>query len=154
VFAWAREADPSQPLTAGVWTGEYAGEKASAINRYQLQESDIITFHSYDPLPKLKQRVESLRGYRRPLLCTEYMARPNGSTFDPVLDYLKGQKIGAYNWGFVAGKSQTIYPWDSWQKAYTEEPRVWFHDIFRKNGTPYDAAEVAYIRKITGAAGR
>lgn len=33
------------------------------------------------------------------------------------------------NWGFVAGKSQTIYPWDSWKKTYTAEPELSFHDI-------------------------
>ena len=70
----------------------------------------------------MKQRVEALRRYGRPLLCTEYMARPHGSTFDPILPYLKEQKIGAYNWGFVAGKTQTIYPWDSWKKPYAGEP--------------------------------
>jgi hypothetical protein len=150
VFAWGRAVDPSQPLSSGVWTGDYEPGKASAMNRYQLEESDVITFHSYDPLPKLKERVAVLKGYGRPLLCTEYMARPNGSTFDPVLGYFKDEHIGAYNWGFVAGKTQTIYPWDSWQKAYTTEPKVWFHDIFRKDGSSYDPAEVAYIRKVTG----
>jgi hypothetical protein len=150
VFAWAREVDPVQPLTSGVWTGDYGPDRASPMNRYQLAESDIITFHSYDPLPKLKGQVKILRGYGRPLVCTEYMARPNGSTFDPVLGYFREEKIGAYNWGFVAGKTQTIYPWDSWQKPYNAEPKVWFHDIFRKDGTVYDPAEVAYIRKVTG----
>ena len=71
------------------------------------------------------------------MLCSEYMARPVGSTFDPVLAYLKQEHIGAYNWGFVAGKTQTIYPWDSWHKAYSSEPPVWFHDIFRPDGSPY-----------------
>jgi hypothetical protein len=63
---------------------------------------------------------------------------------------MKEQKVGAYNWGFVAGKTQTIYPWDSWQKTYTAEPPVWFHDIFRPDGTPYIPAEVEYIKKLTG----
>jgi hypothetical protein len=97
----------------------------------------------------LKKDVESLKRYKRPLLCTEYMARPVGSTFDPVMPYLKQERIGAYNWGFVAGKTQTIYPWDSWQKAYSSEPPVWFHDIFRPDGTAYDIKEVAFIRKVT-----
>jgi hypothetical protein len=151
VFAWAREVDPSQPLTSGVWTGDWGPGKASAMTRFQLDESDVISFHSYDPLARLKGRVESLRRLGRPLICTEYMARPNGSTFDPVLGSLKEQRIGAYNWGFVAGKTQTIYPWDSWQKTYTAEPKVWFHDIFRKDGTPFDPSEVAYIKRVTGA---
>jgi hypothetical protein len=119
----------------------------------QLEESDIITFHCYDPLPALKDKVAVLRQYERPLICTEYMARENHSQFDPILGYYHEQQIGAHNWGFVAGKSQTIYPWDSWKTQYTAEPTLWFHDIFRKDGTPYDPAEVAYIRKVTGKAG-
>ena len=149
-FAWAREAGASQPLTSGVWIGDYRPDKASAMSTYQLAESDIITFHSYDPLPKLKEKVAVLKRYGRPLLCTEYMARPNGSTFDPTLGYFKSEKIAAYNWGFVAGKSQTIYPWDSWKTTYTDEPKVWFHDIFRKDGSVYNEAEVNYIRAMTG----
>jgi hypothetical protein len=154
VFAWARDAKPTQPLTSGVWTGAYDPAKSSPMNKYQLEESDIITFHCYDPLPALKAKVATLRRYGRPLVCTEYMARPLGSTFDPVLGYFKDGHVGAYNWGFVAGKSQTIYPWDSWKTAYTAEPTVWFHDIFRKDGTPFDPSEVAYIRRVTGKAAR
>src|SRR5918999_4320972 len=78
------------------------------------------------------------------------MARPEGSTFDPVMGYFKEQKIAAYNWGFVAGKSNTIYPWNSWQRPYPGEPPVWFHDIFRTDGTPYRQEEVNYIKKVTG----
>ena len=150
VYAWARDADPSQPLTSGVWVGDWSESKISAIGRFQLEASDVISFHSYNPLPHLKKRVEPLRLYGRPILCTEYMARPEGSTFEGVMAYLRDQKIAAYNWGFVAGKSQTIYAWDSWQKPYTAEPTVWFHDIFRKDGTPYDPKEVELIRRITG----
>ncbi len=117
-----------------------------------LTQSDIISFHNYRPLPELKKDVEALKRYGRPILCTEYMARPVGSRFDPILAYLKDEHVGAYNWGFVAGKSQTIYPWDSWQKPYAAEPPVWFHDIFRPDGTPYDPTEVAYIRGVTGKA--
>jgi hypothetical protein len=151
-YAWAREVDPAQPLTSGVWAGDWTPEKASATARVQVEQSDVISFHSYAPIDKLKEQVAILRKLGRPLLCTEYLARPAGSTFDPNLGYLRDQSIGAYNWGFVDGKSQTIYPWDSWQKPYAAEPPRWFHDIFRKDGTPYDPAEVAYIRKATGKA--
>lgn len=150
-FAWARELNPEQPLTAGVWIGDWSEDKLASIHRDQLELSDVISFHSYDPLPKLQERIASLRRYNRPLLCTEFMARPNGSTFDPHLGYLRDQNVGAYCWGFVAGKSNTIYPWDSWQKPYETEPAVWFHDIFRPDGTPYDPKEVEYIRTITRA---
>jgi hypothetical protein len=79
------------------------------------------------------------------------MARPQGSNFDPMLGYMKEQGVGAYNWGFIEGKSQTNYPWDSWQKPYKAEPPVWFHDILHTDGKPYRQAEVEYIRKVTGA---
>ncbi len=151
-FEWAREVDPTQPLTSGVWVGDWSPEKASPTARLQFEQSDIISFHNYGKLPELKERVAVLRKLGRPLLCTEYMARPAGSTFDPNLGYLKEQGIGAYNWGFVDGKSQTAYPWDSWKKPYDKKPDVWFHDIFHLDGSPYDATEVAYIRKLTGKA--
>jgi hypothetical protein len=150
-FAWARAAEPSQPVTSGVWIGNWPDpERLSPTERVQLEESDIISFHSYDKLDGVKKCVQHLRRYGRPLVCTEYMARPRGSTFDPVLAYLKDEKVGAHCWGFVAGKSNTIYPWDSWQKPYPEEPKVWFHDIYRADGTPFDPKEVEYIRRVTG----
>ena len=149
-YAWAREANPSQPLTSGVWIGTWSDPaKLHAVEKVQLDESDIITFHNYDGVEKVKQCVTSLRRYNRPVLCTEYMARPNGSRFEPILGYFREQNVGAYNWGFVDGKSQTIYPWDSWTKKYTSEPPEWFHDILRRDGTPYNAREVQYIKSVT-----
>jgi hypothetical protein len=149
-YGWAREVRPSQPLTSGVWIGNWADEaKLSPMERFQLEASDIISFHCYGNLEEATKCVQNLRRYQRPILCTEYMARPNASRFDPILGYLHQQHVGAYNWGFVDGKTQTIYPWDSWQKEYKAEPPVWFHDIFRASGTPYDPAEVAYIKSIT-----
>ena len=150
-FAWAREADPSQPLTSGVWIGTWPDpDKLSPTERVQLGESDVISFHNYDNLESLRKAVTHLRRYNRPLLCTEYMARGNGSTFDPNLGFLKEQGVAAYNWGLVSGKSQTIYAWDSWKKQYHAEPELWFHDIFRRDGTAYRPDEAAYIRKVTG----
>jgi hypothetical protein len=150
-FQWARECDPTQPITSGVWIGNWADKsKLNPTERVQLGESDVISFHSYGKVDELKKCVDNLRRYQRPLICTEYMARPNGSTFDPNLGYLKEQNVGAHCWGFVAGKSNTIYPWDSWQKKYDKEPPVWFHDIFRTDGSSYRPEEVEYIRKVTG----
>lgn len=150
-YTWARESNPSQPLTSGVWIGQWPDDnKLSPTERVQIDESDVISFHSYDKLDGVKKCVENLKRYGRPILCTEFMARPRGSTFDPILGYLKEQNVGAYCWGFVAGKSNTIYPWDSWQKPYDQEPPVWFHDIFRTDGTPYIVQEVEYIRRVTG----
>ena len=151
-FQWARESNPSQPITSGVWLSTWADPaKLSPIEKFMLEESDIITFHNYANIDEVKQCVQNLRRYNRPILCTEYMARPRGSTFDPIMGYLKDQKVGAYNWGFVAGKSQTIYPWETWTKTYTNEPAIWFHDIFRSNGVPYSIQEVHYIKSVTGS---
>jgi|ERR1017187_2877382 hypothetical protein len=149
-FGWARDARPSQPLTSGVWLGSWGDPaKLSAMEKLQLENSDIITFHNYGKPEEAKQCVDNLRRYQRPILCTEYMARPAGSTFDPILRDFKQEHVAAYNWGFVSGKTQTIYPWDSWKKTYTAEPPLWFHDIFRADGTPYKANEVEFIRSVT-----
>jgi hypothetical protein len=122
------------------------------MEHFQLQNSDVITFHSYEPPDVTRRRIVDLRRYGVPIVCTEYMARPLGSTFSSILPLLKDEKVGAYNWGFVSGKSQTIYPWDSWQKTYPGEPAVWFHDIFRKDGSPYAPDEVTLIKRLTEAA--
>jgi hypothetical protein len=98
----------------------------------------------------MRKRVGWLKRYGRPVLCTEYMSRGTGSTFGNILPYLKEQKVGGYNWGCVAGKTQTIYPWATWRETFTSEPEVWFHDIFRKDGTAYREAEVALIRRLMG----
>ncbi|MEO8350449.1 MAG: family 43 glycosylhydrolase [Chthoniobacteraceae bacterium] len=151
-FVWAREANPSQPLTSAPWLGDWSSDdKLSPTQRIQLANSDVISFHNYAGIDELRRAVESLRRFDRPLLCTEFMARPRGSTFDPNLAYLKEQKVAAYCWGSVSGKTQTIYPWDSWKKKYEAEPPLWFHDILRADGTPYCPEEAAYIRRVTGA---
>lgn len=152
-WKWARSVNPSQPLTSGVWKGKWSADASlSAMERFQLENSDVITFHSYDPPDVTQGRIDSLRRFKRPIVCTEYMARPLGSTFASILPLLKKNHVGGYNWGFVNGKSQTIYPWDSWEKSYTGEPAVWFHDIFRSDGVPYDAKETQLIRRLTVAA--
>ena len=149
-WGWARSARPSQPLTSGVWQGDWSDAGLSAMARFQLENSDVITFHCYDSPDVMKHRIASLRRFKRPVICTEYMARPLGSTFASILPILKQENVGAYNWGFVSGKTQTIYPWDSWGKTYTAEPTLWFHDIFRKDGTPFDHQEIDLIKHLTG----
>jgi hypothetical protein len=144
VFQWAREIRPSQPLTAGVWN-KSAG--FSRLNAFQLANSDVISFHNYDDAIGLRIAVDSLRTYKKPLICTEYMRRPV-SQFATHLPFLKKEKVGACNWGLVSGKTQTIYPWDSWTKPYDAEPKIWFHDIFRKDGSPFDEKEIRLIRSL------
>jgi hypothetical protein len=151
-WGWARSAKPSQPLTSGVWQGDWSDAKITEMARFQLENSDVITFHCYDPPEVMKTRIESLRRFKRPIICTEYMARPLGSTFAAILPLLMEERVGAYNWGFVSGKTQTIYPWDSWEKSYHQEPPLWFHDIFHKDGTPYDSKETELIQRLTQSA--
>ena len=152
VFEWARAANPKQPLTGGIWT-ETPGDGTSLddLQQIELRESDIITFHNYAWPEVFKREVEWLRREHRPIICTEYMARSIGSTFDTILPIAKREHVGAINWGFVAGKTQTYLPWDSWQHPYIQdEPPVWFHDVLRADGTPYRPAEVELIRRLTG----
>jgi hypothetical protein len=153
VFTWARESGPTQPLTSGLWRGGDWSKltELPAIDRLQLALSDVITFHSYDGPAQLEARITQLQGYKRPIICTEYMARGNNSTFAGSLPILKKHNVGAINWGLVQGKAQTHLPWDSWRRPYVDrEPAVWFHEVFRNDGTPYDAKETALIKSLTG----
>jgi hypothetical protein len=150
VFAWCRAASPSQPLTCGIWKGDWSShDKLSPIEKIQVENSDIISFHNYEGPQQLEKRIRWLQRYNRPVWCTEYMARGNQSTFQSSLPVLRQYKVAAFNWGFVAGKTNTIYAWDSWKKPYPGEPPIWFHDIFRPDGKPYQAREVAFIKEMT-----
>lgn len=150
VFKWARKARPKQPKTAGVWQGNWSNpDTLRPIDRLSLEHSDVITFHFYGAISGFELRVDNLRRYDRPILCTEYMARVFGSTFDPILGYMNAEGVSGYNWGLVSGKTQTIYSWTTWVTPATEEPALWFHDILRPDGTAYDQSEVDYIRGIT-----
>ena len=151
LFAWGREVNPSQPLTAGVWS-DVGGRinPVPPLDKLMLEQSDIITFHTYAPLPGAQKSAEWLQQADRPVVCTEYMSRGSGSTFETIMPYFKEKNIGAINWGLVSGRSQTIYPWDSWKKKYSGEPKPWFHDVFHKDGKPYEEKEVALIRKLSG----
>jgi len=153
VFEWAREANPMQPLTSGVWAVDTSpdGADLGELQQIQLRESDIITFHNYRWPEYFKRQVSWLKKYNRPVICTEYMARSVGSTFDTVLPIAKEERVGAINWGFVAGKTQTYLPWDSWEHPYVlSHPPVWFHEVLHPDGTPYRQAEVDLIRRLTG----
>jgi hypothetical protein len=152
-FEWARNVAPSQPLTVCVWNGPAwdAPEKLNQIHRAALELSDVISFHDYSKPDAMLNRIHQLRKYERPLICTEYMARGNGSTFETILPLLKKEKVAAYNWGLVDGKTQTKYPWATWQMPILGEPNPWHHDIFYSVGKPYRESEAQLIRSLTGA---
>jgi hypothetical protein len=145
VFTWGRTVDPSQPLSVGVWNKELVN-----LNNYQLENSDVITYHNYSDLADHQQAIDTLRTYGRPLICTEYMARRNNSTFQTIMPLLKSENIGAINWGLVAGKTNTKYAWDE-PIPDGAEPLLWFHEIFQPDGSPYKQEEVDLIQSLTFA---
>ncbi|HXB45652.1 MAG TPA: glycoside hydrolase family 2 TIM barrel-domain containing protein [Puia sp.] len=141
VFSWAREVSPEQPITCAVWYDN------KSLSDFQLGASDVITFHNYNRADDLDKQINQLAKRGRPLICSEYMARTNGSRFITHLGVFKKYKVGAVNWGLVSGKTNTIFPWGS--KEGSVEPTEWFHDIFRSDGKPFDPAETRFIKEIT-----
>lgn len=151
-FQWAGEVKPSQPCTVCLWGQSPHWDEPNTLNqvhRAAVELSDIISFHEYGNRPAMTNRIRQLRKYGRPIFCTEYMARGNGSTFEAILPLLKKEKVAAYNWGLVDGKSQTKYPWKTWQMPIIGEPSPWHHDIFHTDGKPYREDEVKLIRQLT-----
>jgi len=142
IFHWAREAAPQQPVTAGLWS--WSLEK---LNAFQVANSDIITYHDYEDSLSHLRVVQVLKSFGKPLICTEYMARRNNSLFKTILPMLKRENVGAINWGFVTGKTNTKYAWDT-PIPDGSEPRLWFHDIFREDYTPYKKDEAELIKKL------
>lgn len=151
VFAWARAAHPTQPLTSGLWQGDWTSlATLTPIQRIQVENSDVLSFHNYSWPEDWLHAVRLLQRYGRPIFCTEYMARGAGSTFDTILPLAQKERVAAINWGFVQGKTQTWLPWNSWQRPYVlEQPQIWFHDVLRPDGRPYRQAEVGLIRRLT-----
>lgn len=146
VFGWARQVNPSQPITAGLWSWQ---KDFDALNAFQAQNSDVISYHNYETAEVHRQIIKYLSIFNRPLVCTEYMARTNNCLFKDVLPVLKAKKVVAINWGLVSGKTNTIFAWDK-PMPDKKEPSVWFHDIFRQDGSPFSQDEVDLIRSLTG----
>ena len=144
VFKWGREINPAQPLTCGIWNNSLR-----ELNAFQISNSDIISYHNYSDENDHQKMIDSLKRYDRPMICTEYMARRNNSRFSNIMPILKAQNIGAINWGLVSGKTNTIYAWDT-PIPGGSEPELWFHDIFRKDGSPYKQEEIDIIKELTG----
>tara|TARA_Y100001970_G_scaffold266394_1_gene355012 strand:+ start:28875 stop:29924 length:1050 start_codon:yes stop_codon:yes gene_type:complete len=155
-WEWAREVNPIQPLTSCL-----DGSIGKDIIKLNEENSDVITFHTYEK-DKLEVTIKRLKSLDRPIICTEYMAREFGTTFQFSLPIFKKYNVGCYNWGLVAGKSQTHFGWDTIIKLQDlrekgefiepgdeiPEPEFWFHDIFRKNGTAFNEEEVKFIKNI------
>lgn len=142
-FQWARDVNPAQPLTVGVWN--YSPE-FQIFNEFQISHSDIVTFHHYGPPEELKDLISRLQGYNRPLICTEWMARALGSHVQTNLPIFQQNNVGCINWGLVSGKTNTIFSWQDIRPGGVE-PDVWFHDLFRPDGSPYDETEISIFRE-------
>jgi len=143
-FKWARKVNPSQPISSGIWYFE-----CNELNVFQIQNSDVITYHNYLNEKTHQLWINFLKMYERPLICTEYMARRNDSKFQNIMPFLKKNNIGAINWGFVSGKTNTIFAWDE-PKPNEKEPKLWFHDIYRQDKTPFDQEEINVIKNTNG----
>ena len=118
-----RPCAPTSPLSMGLWNLDFR-----AFNTYQALHSDVITYHNYDEVPAHQREIELLETHGRPLICTEYMARPRNSRFVNILPLLKKYNVAAINWGLVAGKTNTKYAWDT-PLADGSEPSEWFHEV-------------------------
>lgn len=143
VFQWARAAKPEQPLTSAVWSFDQY-----TLNAFQLSHSDVITYHDYAAPEWHRGVLWLLKAFGRPVICTEYMARTQDNRITNITPMLKEENTGAINWGLVAGKTNTIYAWKT-VIADGSEPAEWFHDLFRKDGTPYRPEETRLIRNLT-----
>ena len=144
VFKWARETKPSQPVSVGIWYFS-----CPELNCCQLENSDIISYHDYSNPDDHATRIDMLKSFMRPMYCTEYMARRNNSLFQNVMPTLKEKNVSAINWGFVSGKTNTIFAWDD-PHPDGKEPELWFHDIYRQDKTPFDPQEIEAIKKVNG----
>ena len=153
-FKWVREVNPSQPITTSVWKADGKDknwsklDSLSDLSRFTILNSDIISFHTYGNIDEMRLRINQLKKYNRPILCTEYLARGQGSTFQAMLPLLKEEQVSAINWGFVAGKTNTLFPWSSWEEEFDSLPKIWHHDIFLPDKTPYDQNEIDFLKEI------
>ena len=139
-FDWAREASSAmQPLTVGPWW-DYEGPMSQRL----VALSDVVSFHCYLPAEAFEQTVKGLTRHARPLLCTELLHRQSGSTFEAVLPVCASNQIGWYQWGLVAGRTQTWLDWQS--TAGDPPPEIWQHDIFDAEGNPWNPEELSLIK--------
>jgi hypothetical protein len=143
-FRWAREARPIQPLTVCAWI-----DYENPISQLFMELSDVVSFHTYLTIDKVREQIALCRKHGRPLICTEWLTRPYNS-IEEMLPLLHQERIGSYHWGLVTGRTQTCYTWQS--KPGDPEPELWQHDLFRADGTPFRAEEIALFKSLADKA--
>lgn len=148
VFKWGREVNPSQPLSSPIWIcpGLHGTRSNFPIISFLGENCDVITFHCYYEAKEMETFISFMKQFNRPMICQEYMGRPR-SLFTDIMPILKKEKVGGISWGLTAGKCNFHLQWSS--KAGDPEPEVWFHDIYRLDGTPFSQQEVDFIRSMT-----
>ena len=153
-FQYARAGNPTQPVTSGLWNGDWSSTaKLSPVEKIQIELSDVISFQNYDGPEEFEKRVKWLQAFGRPVLCTGFLDRNHGSTFEAILPIAKKYNVAALAGDLVAGKTQTWLPWDSWQTPYIDrKPEVWTQDIFTSTGPPYRQPEADFIRNAIASA--
>ena len=141
-FEWARSVEPDQPLTVGIWAPNLR------LNRLQLEQSDVISFHHYMGQKSLLKAIEKLkRRHQRPVFCTEWLARPVGSRVHTHLPVFQSEGVGCYCWGLVSGRTQTIHSWND--RPGSPEPALWHHDLLKQDGSAFDRSEIEEFRRQT-----
>lgn len=143
VFQWAREVNPSQPLSSD------HQQKKSPVIEFMNRNCDVISFHEYGGPETLRRYITELQKSGRPVLCTEWMARHLHSTVPECLPIFRQMNVGCYCWGLIPGKLQTNIPWPGLVKKFPDKKDLWFHDLFHADHTPYDPKETEIIRKMT-----
>lgn len=140
-FVWAREADAQQPLTTSIWQLDDHGTMSQRI----LELSDVTSFHHYGNTG-VEAVIHRCQAFGRPVVCTEWLRRVVGQTVDLMLPIFTCERIGWYNWGLVAGRTQTYLDWR--RELNTPDSTIWQHDIFHADGAPYSADEIRLIRSF------
>lgn len=154
LFELVRSLDPIQPLTSDIWAGlDEECKCKSVVQQYSLEHSDVISFHNYSPYEKFIEQVIRLKSVTdRPIFMTEWLHRINHNNVYELYPLMYLENIACYCWGFVAGLTATIEPWNSLWDQYDKDHNVpydftkWQHDLFRPNGRPYDPKEIEIIK--------
>ena len=157
LFVEARRQETLQPVTSCVWRrmGNW-----TVAEKYALEVSDVVSFHNYNCYDCNIQEIAELRKLGRPLMDTEWLCRINGNNVQELFPLFFLEKIGCWNWGFVAGLSQTYEPYDSFfdnPVTLDGQPRdftKWMHDLFRPSFRPYDPEEIRIIKTYCELADR
>ena len=141
VFSWAREINPSQPISAAMWNDN------ARLNSFLARNSDVITFHVYANAEGTRKWIDRALSHGRPAICTEWMNRPVGSTIGECLSLFADSNVGCMLWGLVNGLTQTHLPWGH-RPEHGAYGGVWQHDIYRGDHSPYNPAETQQIKKV------